>query len=1198
MKHSPLQLARQVYEQIVDESQREALPKLGQYFDEGGSVCALAQKGVAGLVRDYDLNAQQAQALLWRINGLATLVLRRFIEHELSGGEPQPANLRQGLLALVGGPTYDDLFSPNFNNMCPSDAIEAIHGPASYLVALKNWSENRLPGGNANVLPLDGRRSDLNDLTIDTVTVNGSVSSVEVVTHVLETFIKESIGQVQNLDKELSYRRYPNGLPFHRPWVTLDYVAKQSAESVGSVMRLCDPQFPYFIRPAPWSAESDTAFLFASRLSPSQRELLTEPPYFPPDIINAEFYRENFGVVGAHGPGNLHQVDFFNGRTKLDRPGIEALLSIRGFVTTLSNNAPALDSGVSPVSGAYSGSVFINGGVSPALSIRSSIVEFLNFFEQGSHSRFDRMNRKLRLDKWLALPSHEVDALIVAAIKAESNTKQAPSYWMTPNTIRALGLFQELRELHQCSAEDFAAFLWQISVFGRGTQSAQFDRIFNERSLFPRPLQIDNQAFPIIPLTEADMLTVNQLRTGLGVDLETYFYLAHVVARAFGVTELARSLPILSSFYRLVKLPRLLGISPIEGVVLLNAVGGGNWLTALGGAPQISTDKVAQTPDALSVIHALTDCVRWCRDSELSVHWVVQQVTPIIAPSQPGEAELGLFAQLRNQLPPVLFTENALMVAGVSPLPNNRPWLGALRALVDEDGLVSHFVESADQSYETHARDLIDRAVRVVSGEEEEAVIITLVGKILAVLLRSRAGQYSVVQESLAVYAQLDAERVLPVLTWSGGNVHDVLAQVLERAPITEVAPTGRRDSNLPGDPFLGMLADFVRRSAVALTLELSPGFLELYLKVGYDKWVGLQQAQAFDLTTLYYLTVYRRAIKLTGKPEAQLLDYLQRVNALPDNLTGDGGRLVKARAAKLLAELFAWSTQEVSACAKRANPGDGSGNGIVRSLAHLDLLTRVRAFAERSGLDAEAILAMGTLPADDTYENYEKVADRVTASLSDAQQAIRAEDVEAVTEDVLTTCTVIPDSLVANKPDDVATFTVTVKNRANVPQGNVNVHWTSELGLFESSMTTTGENGRTTVRYSGKSMGKEIASYELDLGKKQSAPPVVIGTERSSLQFRKSPEPVERAVGTPVTLSVTLMDRYKNPGIGETVNWTLENVGTTDLVESFETRTNRQGVAEITFTRVVPAVVKATATLGTGSTSVVFRNIKFVATP
>jgi hypothetical protein len=1197
MKHSPLQLARQVYEQIVDESQREALPKLGQYFDEGGSVCALAQKGVAGLVREYDLNAQQAQALLWRINGLATLVLRRFIEQELSGGEPQPANLRQGLLALVGGPTYDDLFSPNFNNMCPSDAIEAIHGPASYLVALKKWSENRLPGGDANVLPLDGRRSDLNDLTIDTITVNGSVSSVEVVTHVLETFIKESIGQVQNLDKELSDRRYPNGLPFHRPWVTLDYVAKQSAESVGSVMRLCDPQFPYFIRSAPWSAESDTAFLFASRLSPSQRELLTEPPYFPPDIINAEFYRENFGVVGAHGPGNLHQVDFFNGRTKLDRPGIEALLSIRGFVTTLSNNAPALDSGVSPVSGAYSGSVFINGGVSPALSIRSSVVEFLNFFEQGSHSRFDRMNRKLRLDNWLALPSHEVDALIVAAINAESNTKQAPSYWMTPNTIRALGLFQELRELHQCSAEDFAAFIWQISVFGRGIQSSQFDRVFNERTLFPKPLKIDNQAFPIIPLTEADMLTVNQLRTGLGIDLETYFYLAHVVAKAFGVTELARSLPILSSFYRLVKLPRLLGISPIEGVVLLNAVGGGNWLTALGGAPQIRTDKVVQAPDALSVIHALTDCVRWCRDSELSVHWVVQQVTPIIAPSRPGEEELGLFAQLRNQLPPVLFTENALMVAGVSPLPNNRPWLGALRALVDEDGLVSHFVESVDQSYETHARELIDRAVRAVSGEEEEAVIITIVGKILAVLLRSRAGQYSVVQESLAVYAQLDAERVLPVLTWSGGNVHDVLAQVLERAPITEVATTGRRDSNLPGDPFLGMLADFVRRSAVALTLELSPGFLELYLKVGYDKWVGLQQAQTFDLTTLYYLTVYRRAVKLTGKPEAQLLDYLQRVNALPDNLTGDGGRLVKARAAKLLAELFAWGTQEVSACAKRANPGDGSGNGIVRSLAHLDLLTRVRAFAERSGLDAEAILAMGTLPADDTYENYEKVADRVTASLSDAQQAIRAEDVEAVTEDVVPTFTVTPAFLVANKPGDVATFTVTVKNRANTPQGNVNVHWTSELGLFEPSMTTTGEDGTATVQYSGKKMGREIASYEFDLGDKRPLPLVVIGTERSSLQLYKSSQPVEPVVGTQVTLSVTLKDAHGNPGIGETVNWTLEPVGFPGPVEPVETQTNRQGVAEITFTRAVPAVVKVKAALG-ADTSITFPNITFVATP
>lgn len=1190
---TPSRLAKQFYESVFDTTERVSLSALNQFFEDEGSVCVLAQKGVDGLVSEYGVSRQKAQALLERINPLATLVLRRFIDHERTGVTGAD-NSRSGLLALIKGPTYTGLFDPKFDKLCPPQAIEAIHSPAAYAAFLSHWSQKRLGLVDNTALPLEGRRTDLDKLRVDVATVNGSVSSVEVVTQVMETFIEQSIGQIQSIDKALSLRRYPNGLSFHRPWVTLDYVARQSAESVGSVRRLCDPHFPYFLREAPWSDESDTALCLAARLSVEQRTLLTETPHFPPDEINEPYFKHNFGLVKLE-PLNLFQVGFFNSRTKLDQPGIEALLSIQDFVTTLSGNfSPPFDEAIS---GANSGSVFINGGAFPAISIRFYENRALNMFENNTYARIDRMNRKLRLDNWLALRSHEVDALLTAAIDSEdpSSQKAPPApYWITNNTIRALGLFQELRERYECTAEDFSAFVRHISIFGRGTQAAQFDRIFNERTLFPRPLQIDDGEFPIIPLIEADMLTINQIRSGLGIDLETYLYLAQLIANAHGLTALRRNVPIMSSFYRMVKLPRLIGITPIEAIVLLKTLGWrDSWLNALAGVPRIGADQdESKQPDVLSVIHALVDAVRWCRDADLTVHWVAQHVQPIIVPTRPSDAESTLVAQLLSQIPSALLTEALLNVSGVPLLPNNRQWMDVLKALVDEKGLMLHFAESVAQPYETYARDMIDRAVTAAIPNLDERERLLIVEKIIGVVLRCRSGQHSVVQEGLAGYSRLASERVLVVLNWSGGSVHEVLTQVMSRSVIDEVTGARRQGAEIPDDALLALLAEFLRRSSVARTLELSPAFLRYYLEEGREQRLGQQQAQEFSLATLYDLTVYKRAQALTGKPEEQLLDYLQRVNALPGNLVGDGMTLVQNAAAKLLAELFAWSTPEVLVCAFRVSPDEG----LIRTVAQLDLLLRVRAFAKRSGLDAEAILAMGTLSQEGRYEDFDAVAERVTASLTEPGNPAIADDIGSVELDVLMEVTVAPARLIANNEDDFATYTVTVKNRAGTPQKKVNVHWQSTLGRLGAPMTTTNDDGTATVKlYAGTVMGTAIAFYERDLGKKQVGPTVEIGLDWQTLGFTdKSAVPVRPVVGTLVTLSVTLLDSFQNLAADETVEWSFSPSPQIPV----KTQSNRRGVAEVTFTSETPEEVEVTAKILANDVVTVFRKIEFIPQP
>lgn len=1186
MNRSPAQIAQKMFTQAVGKPKRSSTTAMTRFFKEGGSVVVLAEKGVDGLMHDYGLTRQQAGEFQQRLNVLSTAVLREFIEHQLTAKDSRPV-ARKG---LNNGPTYALLFNPNFDDLCPPGAIEAIHSPAAYLTALLHWALHRLGAPDGTALPLVDRRTDLEKLLIDVKAVHGAVLSVDVISRIMERFITATLGSIPNLDEALSQKAFPRELPFHWPWVTLDHVLKGHGESVGSVVRLCDLQYPYFLRSAPWSDKSDDALVQATRLSPSQRTILTEAPHFPDGAD--EFYRKYLGLKDIS-VGNLRLVAVFNERMKLDTPALEALLSIQGFAPVLSENAPRSPTapGPYPITGRDHGSVFIHEQKFPPISIVNTGVDLLNHFEDMEPDRVDRANRIVRLTDWLQLASHETDRLIVAPMLAEVPQPTPSRYWITANTLRAVGLFQELREVFGCTAEDFAAFIGLLSIFGRGTERAQFDRIFNSDAASSRALVLDDRSFPVIPVTAADLLTVKQLCAGLGIDLETYFYLANLIAAAHGLTELKCNLPIVSSFYRMVRLPRLLRMTPIEAILLLNLTGGQVWVNTLAGVPQINNLQSADTPDVLSVIHALMDGVQWAQSVQLPVHWVVQQTT-VWPPNRPDERQLTLFDQWRRQVPVAQMTEDVLKMAGIEPLSNNRQWLRALRALVDERGLIRDFVESADQTYEDHAREMAERAVEFETGGLDTA----LVELILAVVLRCRASQNSMVQEGLAAYSGLRPDMVLQVLGWSGANVHFVLAQVLALPENFKDSGTVLRREDPPSDPVLQVLAEFSRRSAVVARLELSSEFLNHFIATGYREWFGLNSVDAFDLSTLYFLTVYKRALGMSDRPETRLVDYLRRINALPANLSNHGLELVQERAAKWLAELFNWSVDEVRICAAHVNPS----KGLVVTLQQLDVLTRIRLLAKKTGQSARTLLELGKLPPDSEYADYEHAADLVRASLTTTTEPTYADDVMAAELDVIVHWTTEPDPvrLIANKPDELAEFTVTVKNREGQARLSVNVHCATTLGRFEPSMITTGGDGTAKVKFfPGSRMGSVTPVFWLDLGEEAPAPRIEIGPDMATLHLiAKNTFPVPDStvlIGTPVTYRAIVLDDYDNPIAGSSVTWTLDPLPQGEI----ETVTDRQGGAEVTFTSAEPLTVKVTAT-AENSTTVTFRDVTFVAAP
>ncbi|MHC8328532.1 Tc toxin subunit A [Pseudomonas sp. LB1P83] len=1166
--------ALQLFDEVIDSKTREQYSSLRTYLLEGGSIFPLVEKGFDGLVQGYGVNPQDAQQLLRRLNSMATFVRRQFIEHSLTGGEKAATGPSSGLLSFVIGPNYESLFDTRFDALCPPEALESIASPVAYLIELLRWIKDRIEffGVAAEKYPLHDRRADLKALSVDFNAVHKSVSSVDIIVSVLEAFITRHDPQTQ-LEDALIQARYPNGLPYYQHWVTVDAIALHHGLSVGNFAHIIDLNFPYFLQPEAWDADAGRALAHASRLGPYQRKLLTEPP-----AVFAEretFYAANFGTDNLQKYQNLNQVKFFGVQTKLDTFGLEKLLSISIFWPKRSANVTYVPATPTGPESERSGSVYVNAHTAPAIEITSSGdgATFLHRLSEGpdnaaGFARYDRLNRKLRLDNWLEMPSDHVDALLTAAIRADvRGGATGDAWWITDNVVHALGLFQSLRERYGCTAQDFAVFIDELSVYGRGNALSQFDQVFNSQGDYRQPLKLDNLEFPVLPAEGATDLTVNQLCSGLDIDLQTYAYLALAIVQAHNPadkTKLKRSAAVISSFYRLVKLARMLGITPVEGVLMLTLLGEDSWVKGLAGLPQINNAS-GGTPDVLNLIYAMHSCVGWCRDRDIPVLWMLQQVSAP-RPSAASELELQLFAQISNLLQAALLTNAGLLMAGVPPLPA-ADWLNLLQGLADADGLVLT-PGTTESDYLAHAREVIEKAVKDGLGEIDATLRAAIVEKMLGVLLQARDAQVSVVKECLAVYAGVDAEQAIRVLDWANATIYRLLHLVVERTGTgSEESARGRNEQP---DPLLALLADVRRRSAVVVKLNLSAVLLQDYLDYGYRAWIGQQDKYAFSVTTLYYLTALTRAFELSELPAQKLLDYLRQVNALP-TVAGDALALAQQASSIKLAEFFGWSVQEVRECVSRIDPE----LKVLKNLRQLDLLMRIRALSAHSNMDALTIFLIGRLPESvDTAPDkqaYAAAAERALLSLSESREP-PVQTFGDLKQLVDIECSIVGNSsVVANKPGEKITFLVTLKDAAGAPLKGVNVYWHAALGTIATKATEV--DGTLSAEFiPGKVMGTETPRFWLDLFDAVNAPTINVMADTLTLTFpRPHMSPVPRgpvAPGHEVELFATLMDQYGNLGKNQLVRWFFESEGgnkmTSAIFRPDQSYTDQDGLARV----------------------------------
>ncbi|CAI8700915.1 Tc toxin subunit A [Pseudomonas sp. fls2-241-R2A-110] len=1257
MTDAPPRPTLQLVDHLFSQKRKAKLGKLQEFVSQGGNVFDLMAYSPAGLCVEFDLTTIEASQLLELSYSLGLKLAREYREHQLTRSTAPVVDTRTGLRAMVDSARFDKLFEVDTAKNTPANDIGSTGSPVAYLMWIISAAlELEDASKSDKKITLFRRRPDLLQLLIDEASVNRVVPMLTVVNEVLQFHLEANKQPNDDVDTLLRSTRYPNTLPYDRAFRSIEYAvtSREPKLSLGAIVQALDLGFPYFIQRSARGPNSDIALRLASRLAPMQQEMLIEPAYplsprqqsqsqpwvnprsrqvvSPAELTPQAFYRANFNCDSYE---DLLPLKSFLQKTQLKREGAERLFSIGAFVPALSANAPAERKGLDPnlpisetnpaqPTGPQDfGSVFINGGKAPSIGLLretesdQSMQFVLTNLGKDNQDRFDRINRMVRLNQWLGLKAHETDQLVCNAISAEVRKREQGALKMSANTMRALGLFRRMHADYGCNAEDFACFLNRISAFEYGEVLSHFDRVFNAGSLFATPLQVDNVEFSVFPVNEEDQRTADHICAALGIDFDTYIYLAALIAASHGpVAErpnliLNRSLSVFSSFYRLVRLPRLLGISPLEGIALISVLDlkSDGWLTQLAGPTHIAMYKSGDQIDVLNVIQAVVSIVEWCRRNDLSPKWLTQHVSTLVVPVVAGDPELELLSQLRVQLLPVRMTEVMLVDASVPPDPSGVGWMKQLETVVDSEGLIIGISDRSDADYMAWVRNEVMVIVDAMKFPKPDQPWI--VEAILTVVLRSRALQRALVQESFAVFLQLPSDLALPVIVWSGGYVYQLLSQAL-KAIAKPPALTSWPKEVLREDPpekdseqreFLRLLVELQRRSEVARELKLSSAMLISYLE--NSSWFGIEDMSELSLTTVFYLTLYGRAVKLAKQPAQKLLDYLSQVNQELGEISEDEEALVRDAAAALLAGFFGCGIKEVLVCAIHANPiGEADTRAplpLIRNLKQLALLLRMLETRDQTGLDFDALLMLGKLTPTDSDATYRAAAQRALESLSENLIEGASEETGEFGQSLDVVCEVDRRKLVANMPNEIATFTLTLRDYTGKVLKYVQVKWShTGEGVLMDQLTRTDHQGKTTARLmAGGKMGVAHVTYRLSLREEIAAASVLIDCDDKlkPINASMSVEPQRNLLAGEkefATVKVRFVDDHDNVARGKQINWSTD-LGT---IRPDETFTDNQGYSVVRLYSELEGDAIVSARYVEGGQGVEFEPIRFVEEP
>jgi hypothetical protein len=521
--------------------------------------------------------------------------------------------------------------------------------------------------------------------------------------------------------------------------------------------------------------------------------------------LQKDFYGNNYGdntlTVSA-----FADMKVFTARADMDTPEVEDMLCTTAggnFTVVISDNFIVQNAIFRNGHSQYHtaalpflyGARFIHAGAPSAITITRDPTSFALTLNNLTDDKLDRINRMVRLQRWMDLPFADIDLLVTSAMDAAAKAENVNAYalLMSDDTLRMLGLFRHYQRQYGTSARQFAAWLHLVTPYAITPATPFLDQIFNASKAFDTPFQVDNTAF--VYRTEAAGsdaaagLRCRQIMAALGLNQRQFLLLADKIADNQGgdvsASTLTCNLPTVTAFYRIATLAGTLGLS-VEALYALvdawDASAGDVW-AQFAGNPVITAPAsgIALSKDILSLLQALAWVTGWQQQAKLPMATCALLSNP---PAAVGtNAQLSFIQQIWQRLP-ATFVDAALLTRSGAPLQEDTSghsgtidWLTLFRtgdagtALLDASGLVTDLPVSVTVKNVVNARNLSD------AGKAQAITTLT------AVLQQAQATQSGIAITALA--QALNVSQSLPalLLRWAGVTPYQWLSRTWNLSP-------------------------------------------------------------------------------------------------------------------------------------------------------------------------------------------------------------------------------------------------------------------------------------------------------------------------------------------------------------------------------------------------------------------------------
>nr|WP_314574873.1 Tc toxin subunit A [uncultured Pseudomonas sp.] len=885
----------------------------------------------------------------------ATQIARLYRNELISSGGKQTRFNLTGIRSLVDiGPSFQNLFSENWDIFCKVGAIEAMDSPVAYLSSLYRFATVQLEGSSndARRILLEARRPDIKNLKIDQDSTFRAIPMLDIVSDVLESGIRAYVDRDESADKDKSIhelvaqKKHPFLFPynFYHHQVKLGLAEKKL--TLGELSHRISRKLPIYggagsIEYGTVGVSSDNAHLMLTGFGPEQLNILGDVAWPAPDDTEGkplrEYFIEHYGTELME-PNPLTYAKEFMAKTGLSAFELESLLAVKSQAPIPSKNALAL---VDTPSNQY-GASFVNVGPESALSLSGTGTA--GKIDNATHNSFDRFQRFIRLQRWMDIPWAELDSLVIAIPRLESNGWQKP---LSKTVIRGLGIFRYLHEARKIKAEEFAGIIDRIAIFSTEGKTSLFDKIYNGRKLFDTPLVLDNRELTL-PL---DPVSHSLIANGIGMEATDPLFtelLQEAIAAVKNMNNQFVSLP-----YRQVRIANMFGWSLKDLRYVASILGGQDYLDRLKTRGIVNVDNRTQ-PDIFDVMMQCDWAAAWIAKSMESVSELQQilngnaeKFDSLITAEWGGEQQVqatSLAAKIERakdiDIPPLTF-DGAPAEA----------W---------KESIYIHFLDPSKTFITTSEN--IQETIRVALGTLTGAHI----GGIPWTEYSDLEGKLDLISST---FVPLHAEQtgLIETMLSNVGIEPQNSAETLRYVQATSASLLATALTN-PGE-FVAQLKGIFTLSALESKLKVSrPSFLAF---AAHPAWLdpAVTATLSVTLASVYLLDSFSRWIKRTQHPQQSFIDYLEMANAITDDPE------YSIRCAEVLAPLLDFPVSEVLvACAEIEE-------GIAKCMADVDWLLRVKDTCDASGLSVSHLLLATSLTPDSPSADWQTVGSAAVAA-------------------------------------------------------------------------------------------------------------------------------------------------------------------------------------------------------------------------